>query len=394
MKILVIHDLCNIGGGTNIYRKTLSKLLEKEGVKTFTFTFADENEDNCYCYSFSKGIKFIRYIKYNYFNLPLFMALRNWIRKITPDIIHIHHNYIFTNTILLACRVVKIPIIQTVHDYRLICPIGTGIKKTKKAICTYNNFSLLCYHEGCISLKDFLVQFIPKKINKYLLKKVVTCFITPSMFMKEVLKNYGLEAVFIPFGIDYSRYSIISPNRQQNKILFIGDLYRSKGVDILLKAFCKVLEVVSDASLDIVGEGPEQDRLKDECKTLNLVDNVNFYGKIPHDELLEFYYRANIVVLPSMVQENSPLSIYEAMAAARPVIGSRIGGIPELITDGKTGLLFSPGDSNELSKKILQLLKDKDTAEKMGILARKRIETHFSQQKLLQEYLKIFKDVK
>ncbi|MEW6606650.1 MAG: glycosyltransferase family 4 protein [bacterium] len=392
MKVLVIHDNCSIGGGANIYRKKLSELLEKEGVKIFVFTYASQEEDKetCYCYHPPGGIKFIRYI-HKYLNL--FISLRKWINKIKPDIIHIHHNYIFTNTILLACRN-KVPIIQTVHDYRLICPIGTGVKKVKKEICShYQGFGILCYLEGCISLRDFIRQFILKKINKYLLKKVVTLFIAPSMFMKNALKDYGLEALFIPFGIDYSKYEGTSPADQQNRVLFIGDLYRSKGVDILLKAFCRVSKIIPTARLDIVGDGPIKEELKNECQRLNLQNNVTFYGRVPDNETLKFYSKTTVVVLPSIVLENSPLIIYEAMASANPIIGSRIGGIPELIIEEETGLLFTPGDVQELSEKILQTLTDKDKATKMGMAGRKKVESQFGQQKFLQEYLKIFNEL-
>lgn len=395
MKVLVIHDNCSIGGGTNIYRKKLSALLEKKGIETFIFTYAIEDDENehSYCYHYSKGIRFMRYIKYNYFNLPLFMALRRWIKKVKPDIIHIHHNYIFSNTVLISCFR-KAPIVQTVHDYRLLCPTGSGVKKVNGKICSHKGFGWLCYFEGCISLKNFILQFIPMKINKYLLRKVITLFITPSMFLKNALKDYGLEALSIPFGIDYSIYLLTSPPHHQNRVLFIGDLYPSKGVDILLKAFDKVLETISNASLEIVGDGPEKERLEKAYQVRNTI----FYGKIPHNEILGFYERANVVILSSIVLENSPLTIYEAMASARPVIGSRSGGIPELIVDGKTGLLFTPGKPEELSEKIVQLLTDKKKAEQMGLLGRKRIETHFNEQKFLNKYLEVFnqlvKDVK
>ncbi|MFH1563482.1 MAG: glycosyltransferase family 4 protein [Nitrospirota bacterium] len=390
MTILVIHDFCSIGGGTNIYRGKLSELLGKEGIKTFVFTYAaEEDKKTCYCYHYSRGIKFIRHIKYNYFNLPLFIALRRWIKEVKPDIIHLHHNYIFTNTILLACWN-KAPVIQTVHDYRLLCPIAGGIKKKGETPCDHNGFGRWCYFEGCLSWSAFIRQFIPKKINKYLLKKAVTLFITPSMFMRDALKNYGLKALFIPFGIDYSKHQVIPSDNQQNKVLFIGDLYRSKGVDVLLKAFCRVAEVIPTAELGIVGDGPERVKLEDECQSLHLEGNVHFYGRIPHQRIGEFYSWANMIVLPSVVLENSPLSIYEAMGYTKPVIAGRIGGIPELVSDGETGLLFTPGNAEELSEKILELLTNKEKAENMGLSGRKRVELQFNQQRFLQEYLEIF----
>ncbi|MEW6606643.1 MAG: glycosyltransferase [bacterium] len=89
------------------------------------YLYENEDKETCYYYHYSRGIKFIRYVKYSYFNLTLFIALRRWIKKIKSDIIHIHHNYIFPHTILLGCKG-KVPIIQTVHDYQIVLPIDVG----------------------------------------------------------------------------------------------------------------------------------------------------------------------------------------------------------------------------------------------------------------------------
>lgn len=101
---------------------------------------------------------------------------------------------------------------------------------------------------------------------------------------------------------------------------------------------------------------------------------MTFQGGMSHDRVAERYRRAAVFVLPSVVIENSPLTIYEAMASGRPVVASRVGGIPELVSDGETGHLFDPGDDEGLAKWLVEMLGDKAKAERMGQAGKRRME--------------------
>jgi glycosyltransferase involved in cell wall biosynthesis len=147
---------------------------------------------------------------------------------------------------------------------------------------------------------------------------------------------------------------------------------------------------IPSARLDIVGEGPEKKNLEELCIFLKIQNSVRFCGEVSHVELADFYSKASVVVLPSVVAETCGLVILEAMASARPVIGSRIGGIPEVILENETGLLFNPGDTSELSEKIVQILLNPERAERMGKLGRERVEKEFSAQKHIERILDLY----
>jgi len=328
----------------------------------------------------------VDHFKHRYFNPSFFHVFKEVLEKINPDIIHIHTNLVFSNSVLLACD--DIPVVQTLHDCRVICPGGKGIT-VKNDICE-KSFGSMCYREGCISRWRYYSQSVWRKFNKLIFKRHVNVLVTPSMSLNKGLRDYGLESIYLPNYVDTSLFLPSSYSKNGKRILCACQLFATKGVDYLLRAFQHVLVKVPSARLDIAGEGPEKESLEQLCISLKIQDSVRFYGKVPHKELTSFYSKASVVVVPSVVAEICPLVVLEGMASAKPIIGSRIGGIPELILEDETGLLFSPGDKDELGEKIVQLLLTPERAEKMGKLGRERIEKEFSAQEHIKKILSIY----
>jgi glycosyltransferase involved in cell wall biosynthesis len=388
MKILFFHDDCQTMGGANTYRRELSRALKSLGHELYLFTLEPNHDkvEQCFYYTFRKGNVVVDHFKHRYFNPSLFIAFKRVLKEVGPDIIHIHTNIVFPNSVLLACG--SIPVVQTLHDWRMICPLGKGVT-VKDTICD-RGFSSACYREGCISRWRYHSQFVWRKFNIFLFKRHVNALITPSMALNRALKNYGLESIYIANYVDTSRFSPSPPNTNGRTILCACHLFQSKGIHYLLRAFQNVLVKIPSARLDIVGDGPEKKDLEQLCISLKIQNSVRFHGAVPHAELAHFYSKVSVVVLPSVVAENCPLVVLEAMASARPVIGSRIGGIPELILENETGLLFEPGDTNELSEQIVQLLLNPERAERMGGFGRKRVEKEFSAQKHIERILDLY----
>jgi len=388
MKILFFHDDCQTMGGANIYRRELSRALKSLGHKVYLFTLEPNREEaeECSYYTFKRGNRVADHFKHCYFNPSLFLAFKRVLKKIKPDIIHIHTNIVFPNSVLLACG--NIPVVQTLHDCRMICPGGKGVT-LKDAICE-RGFSRMCYREGCISRLRYYSQSVWRRFNKLLFKRHVNALITPSIALKRGLRNYGLKSIYIPHYVDTSKFLPSPPSKNARRVLCVCYLFQSKGVQYLLRAFQNVLVKIPSARLDIVGEGPEKKNLEELCIFLKIQNSVRFCGEVSHVELADFYSKASVVVLPSVVAETCGLVILEAMASARPVIGSRIGGIPEVILENETGLLFNPGDTSELSEKIVQILLNPERAERMGKLGRERVEKEFSAQKHIERILDLY----
>jgi glycosyltransferase involved in cell wall biosynthesis len=154
-------------------------------------------------------------------------------------------------------------------------------------------------------------------------------------------------------------------------IFYAGRLVRWKGVQYLMEATA-LLTQGRDVRLDIAGEGEYRPTLERRARELGIAERVKFLGYIPADALAPYYARADVVALASYANETFSIMSAEAMACARPVVGSRFGGIPEVIADGETGLLAEPENAADFAEKLGRLLDDATLRERMGNCGRER----------------------
>jgi glycosyltransferase involved in cell wall biosynthesis len=230
-------------------------------------------------------------------------------------------------------------------------------------------------------------------LKRYFLDKTINTFVVPSEDLRTKMKNNGINAVLLRHYVDLSQYPVVDPYPRDSRLLFVGRLKEGKGVGVLLEAFKRVVKQIPSARLELVGADEEEGKFEKQSSVLGIRDRVVFHDLVPHEKIAEFYAKATIIVLPASWIENSPLVLLEAMASGRAVVAGNIGGIPEIVIGGETGLLCTPGDPEDLSRKILRLLKDKEMATEMGMMGRKRIETHFGLEDHLKGYFDILKKI-
>jgi len=196
----------------------------------------------------------------------------------------------------------------------------------------------------------------------------------------------------IPLGVDAECFKP-QKNRFQKKnceILFAGYLYKLKGVEYLVKAIQIVAKENKDVKLRIVGNGPDKSYLMKLTEALQLKDKVIFEGLVPHNEMPRYYQQCDIFCFPTL-GEPFGKAIIEAMACAKPVIASNIGGPAEIIQNDKNGLLVPPAQPKILATKIRELLDDKNAMKKMGIAARKTVIEKYSWEKISERYHGLYK---
>ena len=169
--------------------------------------------------------------------------------------------------------------------------------------------------------------------------------------------------------------------------MYFGRLSYEKGLHTLLKAVKGI-----DADCQIHGQGPLEHELK-KIKQKEQLDNVIFYGHSGKEKMMEYLKRNMFVVVPSEWYENSPYAVTEAFASGKPVIGSRIGGIPELVVDNETGLTFQPGNEQELRSHILHLLDNPDKIREMGQKARKLTEEKLNPAAFYERLFSIYEKI-
>lgn len=185
-------------------------------------------------------------------------------------------------------------------------------------------------------------------------------------------------------------------NMRNKKVIgFIGSFYHYEGIDILIEAFSEMLRKNKDIILMLVGDGPEYAIVREKARNKRLNGRVIFTGKVPHNDIKKYYSVMDVLVYPRrsmrLTELVTPLKPLEAMALGKIVAGSDVGGIRELIKDGKNGVLFKPDSAESLSAKILELLSD---SEKMQTLSRGAVDyirRERSWDKIVRQYIPVYK---
>ncbi|MBN4046689.1 glycosyltransferase family 4 protein [bacterium AH-315-P07] len=303
--------------------------------------------------------------------------LTKLIQEQKPDIAHIHLIYHHLSpSVLDALGDADIPIVQTVHDFKLICPnykLYIPHKNEHCTRCVSGNY-LHCIRHRCLNESYLASTLVAAEMTyhkrKGFYEKKVDRFICPSEFVYEHLKNSPIPTenlIHLPHHIKLDAYT--PQEDRDNYLVFVGRLVPEKGIFTLIEA----MQEHPDIPLKIIGDGPSETDCTALIKKLNL-KNIELLGFQPRESLNKTLANATALIIPSQINETCGLTAWEAHALERPVIGANIGGIPETIDDGINGLLFEPGDRDDLARKIQSLIDDPDHAIQMGKTGRQKVE--------------------
>lgn len=268
--------------------------------------------------------------------------------RFPADVAHAHCIYHHLSpSVLSACHERGIPTVMTAHDLKLACPAykmlnSTGICER----CKGGNLSHLlinrCVRDSLmVSGLVALESAVHKSLGLY--RKNLNKIVVPSLFFKEKLIEWGWDEQMLEYIPNFIRPENYQPQYEPGDyFLYFGRLAPEKGVGTLIKAALK-----AGVTLRIAGTGPMEAELKAMVPAGNT--QIEFMGFCGGEKLWSLVRGSRAVVLPSEWYENAPMSVLEAYACGKPVIGARIGGIPEMVQDAETGYLFESGDSDLLS---------------------------------------------
>jgi glycosyltransferase involved in cell wall biosynthesis len=225
-----------------------------------------------------------------------------------------------------------------------------------------------------------------------------------STFMKRQLESIvpdsGHKIRILPMGINPAKYQDVTLSEKKDReraghiILSVARLIDLKGIVYLIEAMPDVISQYPDTTLIIIGDGPEQDSLKKRAMDLGIETKVKFLGIINPDDLPPYYHSADVFVLPSINKAGSTealgVVLLEAMASGCPVIGSNVGGIPDIITDGENGFLVPEKNPELIADRIIQILSDPELQEKFRKNGLTRIRKSFSWDKIADDFSQIF----
>lgn len=359
MRILHLTDDLTLIGGVQSYLSMLRTILPRTGIE-------------CEVWAPSPGA--MRGAVSRWYGRRYRRQLGDLIMDLKPDVIHAHNVWMRLSPFpLQAAKQAGVPVMMTVHDYNWICPRKWMI--TEDDLPCETGFGSRCAvsncrgsHEGRRWIAYNALRWVKTSWHRGMLTRWVDRFVSPSQHLAGWMeRSLGVtDVLHIPNFAGAPRSGVARSVERPAVLAFAGRLSREKGVDILLRSMPAIVSRHPEVRLIIAGDGPERCGLERLSNELAIDSVVRFVGPLGPDALEQLYTGAGLVVLPTLWMENCPVSVLEAFANGRAVVASRIGGLPELIDDGRTGVLFERGNHRELSAGLIALLSDPNRIETMG----------------------------
>jgi glycosyltransferase involved in cell wall biosynthesis len=400
MKVLLVNKFFYRRGGSEAVFFDTADLLEAEGDDVVFFSMRHpSNLPSAQSSYFVSHIDFqtrrglLDELKASgrvLFSLEARRNLQALLARERPHVVHLHNiHHQLSPSILSLLRRHDLPVVMTLHDYKMVCPIYTMMAGGRPCDSCRSGRYYYCVAKRC-SGRSYLrsaLATLEMYLHHTVLRsyRIVDMFMSPSRFLMRTLAEMGLRlpVSHLPNSLNPADY-VPTYTWQERSIAYVGRLSAEKGLLTLIDAV-KSLPV----TCKIIGDGPVRKELERACAAQGL-DNVSFRGHQTHDELAREVSKSMFVVVPSEWYENSPRSVIEAFAWGKPVIGSRIGGIPELVIDGKTGFTFSPGNAMELRERVLHLLQRPESIAGLGRHARAYVEQHLNHRTYLRRLRRIY----
>ena len=385
MKILLVHNHWLERGGEDEVVNSEIELLKKAGHEIVVYEKSNEEVKK---YPFFKKLRFL--IKDITWSKIAYQEVKEIVQRERPDIAHVHNTFIaISPSIYYALSEDNIPIVQTLHSYRLICPKGVLFRDAKVCQeCIGSNFvpSVIhkCWRDSYI-LSYFLARTLRVHFKNKTFQKKIDCFIALSEFSKNKFIAAGIPGEKIFIKPNFTHVAVPQKSETENYALFVGRLVDYKGINTLISAYQKMSK---DVCLRIIGAGPMLDILKGRVRQIG---NIELLGRLSQEETLEQIKKASFVIFPSECYENMPRVILESFACGVPVVASNIGAIKELIDDKVNGLLFKPGNAMDLVAKIEYLREHKERLNEMGKNARRAFEEKYTDKRNYEILIDIYK---
>lgn len=305
--------------------------------------------------------------------------LHNICHQLSPSIIDELHQH-------------GIPVVMTMHDFKMVCPTYLMLNRDQPCDRCSQGAYWHCLSNRC--KQDSWLRSGLNTLEMYLhhrLLKIydkVSLFVSPSRFLRDKVQHMGFKrpVVYLPNFVQ-SRDFQPSFDWQDGSLVYLGRLSREKGLRTLIDAVAGL-----PVNLKVLGDGPLRAELEAHAAHRR-VNNVRFLGFLEGRALAEEVRRSRFAVCPSEWYENHPLAVLEAFAWGKPVVGARLGGIPELVQDGETGLTFEPGNWRDLKEKFEFLLEQPKMIIKMGRRSRRLVEEEFNPENHYLRLMEIYHSV-
>lgn len=399
MRVLMVNNYHYPRGGSDRYFLDLSALLRGAGhtVSTFSTTSEADTDSSHLATESLKPIDTARIgspatLGRFLFNPESRAAMRRVVRDFRPDIAHLHIYYgQLTASILAPLRSEGVPIVQTLHEFKTVCPThGLTAGGAYCDACQGKHFwraALKKCNRGSTLRSAFsaLEAYLSQHLGAV---DAVDRFIAVSEFQRRKLVELGLPAVKVDVIHNFTRSKPIRESAGGEYFLVVARLTEGKGIRTLLSALALLED--TDVRLHIAGTGDQAATLQQFAVEKGVQDRVTWLGHITGRDLDLEYQGALALVNPSEVNETFGLTALEAMTVGCPVIASAIGALPEVVRHGKDGLIFPPGDHHSLAAAMRRLIDEVELRRDLGTSSAERVSAQFSEGEHLSRILKVY----
>ena len=374
MKIVIVHNTYQQPGGEDTVFRNECDLLKSAGHEVVVYQRSND-EISQYV-----AVRQLALAKRTIWASDTRQEFRKLLLRERPDIVHVHNTFVMVSpSIYWACRDAHVPVVQTLHNYRLLCPGAKFFRDGK--VCeeclehgVWRSVRYGC-HRGSSTATAVVAAMVTTHRFLGTWSRLIDYFFAPTEFARLKFIEGGLPPEKILVKPNFVDPDPGEGHGDRSYALFVGRLSYEKGLRTLLAAWASL---GNNIPLHIVGDGPLRSELEEYAQQ-HAISNLFFRGRMAWKETMEVMKGARCLVFPSECYEGAlPLTVVEAFACGTPVIASRLGAMQDLITDRSTGLHFTPGDPKDLASKVRQAWMNPSDLDAMRKQARRTYEANYT----------------
>jgi len=386
MKILLVHNRYKLAGGEDVVFNNELALLQAHNQNVITHTVSNDEIDD---------MGKLQAARNTLWSSDSYRSVAGLIQREKPEVVHFHNWFMrLSPAVLHAAHDNGVPIVQTLHNYRLMCPKAVFYRDGH--VCEDCLGKLIKYpaiRHGCYRDSRATSAVVAAMLAFHQLRgtwdKVVDRYIVLTEFARLKFVESGLPADKLVVKPNYIQVDPGVGQRRGDYAIFIGRMTEEKGVMRLVEAWRELGDLLP---LRVYGEGPLEPEMRAYIEQHGLT-NVHLMGQRPRDEVIAALKDAYLLIMPSEWYEGAPMTLLEAMVCGIPMIAGRLGAAKIALQDGVNGLHFTPGDSQDLALKVRKLVSDPAMAARMAAAARAEYETHYTAEANYKLLLEIYQSV-
>jgi glycosyltransferase involved in cell wall biosynthesis len=388
MKVLLVHSAYQQFGGEDSVVRAETELLQSHGDEVVPYTRHNDETKNFN--TVQKALFFPQSI----YSWKTSSEIDDVVRRVKPDVAFVHNIYpLISPSAYYTLHDMGVPTVQVLHNFRPFCP--NGLFYTQGRVCEackggnyLNAVRKRCFKDS-YTLSGLYAMTLGLNRLAGMVDKI-SAFICLTEFFRIKMREVGVPESKLFVRPNFVRAPALPADEKTGNgyALFMGRLSPEKGCWTLIHAFEKLPTV----QLKIVGTGPMEQELRTYIRDKNL-QNIELLGFKSGDEKWGILRNSFCLILPSEWYENFPVTALEGFMASKPVIASRMGGLPYIVEEGKSGLLFESGDATQLAERVQYLADHPEEAERMGASGRRLTETKYGPEEGYSNLKNIFSQV-